>query len=84
MVVVVKFPVGTEATPKLSNTTVWFAPELIVYVTVALGVPVKAIALEVPKQIVAFPEIVAVGNGFTVTVAVIGKPVQPLPEGVIV
>ena len=27
---------------------------------------------------------VAVGNGFTVTVAIIGKPLQPLPEGVMV
>jgi hypothetical protein len=33
-----------------------------------------------PLQIVVAPEMVAVGNGFTVTVAIIGKPVQPLPE----
>ena len=33
---------------------------------------------------VAFPDMVAVGKGFTVTVAIIGNPVQPLPEGVIV
>ena len=44
----------------------------------------KSTALEVPKQMVVFPEIVAIGNEFTVTVAVIGKPVHPLPEGVIV
>jgi len=38
-------------------------------VTVALGVPEKVITPLVPEQIVALPEIVAVGNGFIVTVA---------------
>ncbi len=56
----------------------------MVYVTVVSGVPVKEMVVDDPKQMVVFPEIVAVGNGFTVTVAVIGNPVQPLPEGVMV
>jgi hypothetical protein len=47
-------------------------------------VPVKEMVADDPLQIVAVPEMVAVGNGFTVTVAVIVNPVQPLPDGVMV
>ena len=44
----------------------------------------KEIVVEEPLQIVVAPEIVAVGNGLTITVAVIGNPEHPLPDGVIV
>jgi hypothetical protein len=43
-----------------------------VYVTRALGVPVKVIGVVLFKQIVAAPEILAVGNDFTSMVVVEG------------
>jgi hypothetical protein len=55
--------------PAPFKTIVWFGPALTVYVTVAFEVPLKVITVLVPEQIVAVPEIVAVGNGFTVTIA---------------
>ena len=44
-----------------------FAPPLILYVTVALGVPLKVMLVVAPEQTVVVPEIVAVGKGVTVT-----------------
>ena len=48
---------------------VWLAPEFIVYVTVAFGVPLKAIVVIAPEQIVAVPKMEADGNAATVTIA---------------
>ena len=39
----------------------------MVYVTVAFGVPLKVIVVVVPEQIVAVPEMVAVGKVAIVT-----------------
>ena len=62
----VKFPVGKVAFPIESKTIIWLVPESIVYVTVALGVPLKDIKVEAPEQIGVVPEIVAIGNAVTV------------------
>ena len=59
----------TLAFPVASNVIVWFAPESTVYVTTAFAVPVKLITAVEPEQIVVEPEIDAVGNAVTVTVA---------------
>ena len=59
----------TLAFPVASNVIVWFAPPSTVYVTTEFAVPVKLITAVEPEQIVVEPEIDAVGNAVTVTVA---------------
>ena len=57
------------AVPEAFNTIVWLLPPLMVYVMIAFGVPVKVITVVLPVQIAVEPEIVGVGNAFTVTTA---------------
>jgi hypothetical protein len=54
------------------------APPFIVYVTTAFAVPINEIEEGVPEQMVVAPEIVAVGEGATVTgIVVVGEMQEP-------
>ena len=58
------------AVPDAFSVIVWFAPPLMLYVTVAFGVPVKVKDPEVLKQTEAVVvEIATVGKANTFTVA---------------
>ena len=58
-----------EFVPAAFNVIILLAPPSMVYVTVALGVPVKVMDVVLPEQMVVVPLMVAVGNAFTVTTA---------------
>ena len=60
-----EFNIETPVGPIFMN---WFAPVLILYVTMLSGVPVNVTDALLPAQMVAFPEIVTVGKGLTVIV----------------
>src|SRR5678816_1392890 len=62
---------STVAVPAPLSVTFWFAPPLILYVTVAWAIPVIVNCALAPEQIgVVTGATVAVGSGFTTTVAV--------------
>ena len=67
----VKAGVVKLAVPAAFKTMVWFGPEFTVYVTIAFGVPLNVIVAVAPEQIVAVPEIVAVGS---VTIVITALP----------
>ena len=67
--VLVRFAVTTVTVPAALSAAVWFTPPFILYVTIALGVPLKIILVEVPLQIATVPLIVAVGRALTNTTA---------------
>jgi hypothetical protein len=56
----------------------------IVHVNVLVTLAVKAMLVPTPLQIVFVAEVATVGAGFTVTVKVVGVPVHPFADGVIV
>lgn len=58
----------SAAVPDAFSVILWFAPPSTVYVTTALGVPVNVMVAGDPEQTVAVPDMVATGNGWTVTV----------------
>ena len=58
------------AVPDAFSTMVWLAPPLILYVTVAFGVPVKVTVALCPEQIVVLAEIATVGGCTTLIVIV--------------
>ena len=65
-VVVDVYVLVTLAVPEAFKVIVWLAPPLTVYVTIALGVPVKVTVALSPEQIVTFEAIVTTGKGKTV------------------
>lgn len=71
IVLATTFDKTTEPAPTAFKVIFWFAPALMLYVTIALGVPVKEIVAFEPWQMAVFPEIVAVGLEFTVITAVL-------------
>ena len=72
------------AVPAALKTIVWFGPPLMLYVTVAFGVPVKVTVADCPGQIVVLAEMVTVGGGMTVitTVPVTGRVQAGVPPEV--
>ena len=80
-VMLIRLKIGVEvyvfvmvAVPEALSVIVWFGPPFILYVTMALAVPVNVTVALCPEQTVAFAEIVTIGVGRTVivTLPVIG------------
>ncbi len=60
------------AVPDAFKVTVWFDPPLMLYVTVAFGVPVKVnVALLLAQIVVGLTDTLAVGSGNMVSVVLL-------------
>ena len=72
IVVLVVYVPLMVAVPEAFKVTVWFAPPLMLYVTVAFGVPVKVnVALLLAQIVVGLTATLAVGSDNTLSVALL-------------